>query len=70
MTDQGAKDLLARGNVFGGRAEAGYVPVQTVPRDYNSNITKGEAGNGYSYSDPYGQQVNATKRNTLLFQSN
>ncbi|XP_063704506.1 filamin-A-like isoform X2 [Culicoides brevitarsis] len=64
MTDQGARDLLARGNVFGGRADDGFVPKQTVPRDYNSNITKGEAGNGYSYDDPYqGQQRNPADGN-------
>lgn len=52
MTDQGTKDLLARGNVFGGRADAGFVPAPTVPRDYNANITG--QGNG-AYSDPYSQ---------------
>lgn len=63
MTDQATRDLLARGNVFSGRGDAGsaaYVPVDTGSRDktdYNANIPDNKSGIVYTTSDPYQQQV-------------
>lgn len=62
MTDQATRDLLARGNVFSGRGDAGsaaYVPVDTGSRDktdHNANIPD-KGGVVYTSSDPYQQQV-------------
>lgn len=62
MTDQATRDLLARGNVFSGRGDAGsaaYVPVDTGSRDktdYNANIPDNKGGVVYTSSDPYQQQ--------------
>uniref|UniRef100_A0A336KFR7 CSON010271 protein n=1 Tax=Culicoides sonorensis TaxID=179676 RepID=A0A336KFR7_CULSO len=63
MTDQATKDLLARGNVFSGRGDAGsggYMPVDSGSRDktdYNANIPD-KSGVVYTSSDPYQQQRN------------